>query len=422
MSGPTCPIRCRCARTCTSSCMPPASLRRSTTCGIRSRPSRARFRAPKNLLELARRNKDLEGFLFFSSSEIYGDPDPKAVPTPETYHGYVSSVGPRACYDESKRLGETITTIYQQRYNVPVTIVRPFNVFGPGMKHNDRRVIPMFTYQALNGRALPVHGDGKQTRTFCYVTDAIAGFLKILLKGKPRRGLQHRQRRQRNLHARPRRHVHQADPGSVAAIHSVSRHLSGRRAAAALPRPDQGRAASRLRVEGRSCRPDCRRFIAWAREQDSYRDPAAADTAASKGVRWRVDRWRCDLRRSAGAVRPGAMGTQYRADAARTPLCLGHGRCPRRDAAARPRRRGDRHSRAPRMPNWRSPISKLALPTFIEKPMATTRADAERICAAAARGGGRSSSGTFIFTIRRSSFAGCCCRRSARSGQLPAKA
>jgi len=139
----------------------------------------------KNLLELARRNKQLEGFLFFSSSEIYGDPDPKSVPTPETYHGYVSSVGPRACYDESKRLGETISTIYQQQFNVPVKIVRPFNVFGPGMKHNDRRVIPMFTYEALNGRALPVHGDGRQTRTFCYITDAISGFLKTLLKGKP---------------------------------------------------------------------------------------------------------------------------------------------------------------------------------------------------------------------------------------------
>jgi UDP-glucuronate decarboxylase len=139
----------------------------------------------KNLLELARKNSKLESFLFFSSSEIYGDPDPKAVPTPETYHGYVSSVGPRACYDESKRLGETIATIYHQQFNVPVKIVRPFNVFGPGMKHNDRRVIPMFTYEALNGRALPVHGTGTQTRTFCYVTDAITGFLKTLLRGKP---------------------------------------------------------------------------------------------------------------------------------------------------------------------------------------------------------------------------------------------
>jgi UDP-glucuronate decarboxylase len=139
----------------------------------------------KNLLELARLNKELEGFLLFSSSEIYGDPDPKSVPTPETYHGYVSSVGPRACYDESKRLAETISTIYEQQYKTPVKIVRPFNIFGPGMKHNDRRVIPMFTYEALNGRAIPVHGDGSQTRTFCYITDAISGFIKTLLKGKP---------------------------------------------------------------------------------------------------------------------------------------------------------------------------------------------------------------------------------------------
>lgn len=137
----------------------------------------------KNLLELARRNT-LKGFMFFSSSEIYGDPDAKAVPTPETYFGHVSSVGPRACYDESKRLAETICTIYQQKFGVPAKIVRPFNVFGPGMRHDDRRVIPMFAYTALNGATLPVHGDGHQTRTFCYITDAMIGFLKVLLRGR----------------------------------------------------------------------------------------------------------------------------------------------------------------------------------------------------------------------------------------------
>lgn len=137
----------------------------------------------KNLLELGRRNKNLEGFLFFSSSEIYGDPDPAAVPTPETYHGFVSSVGPRACYDESKRLGETLSIIYNEQFNLPTKIVRPFNVFGPGMSHNDRRVLPMFTYMALNKKTIPVHGDGLQTRTFCYITDAIDGFLRVLLKG-----------------------------------------------------------------------------------------------------------------------------------------------------------------------------------------------------------------------------------------------
>lgn len=137
----------------------------------------------KNLLELARKNS-LEGFLFFSSSEIYGDPDPSAVPTPETYFGNVSSVGPRACYDESKRLAETICSIYHDRFGVPISVVRPFNVFGPGMRHNDRRVVPMFAYQALNAKVLPVHGDGHQTRTFCYITDAMTGFLKTLLIGQ----------------------------------------------------------------------------------------------------------------------------------------------------------------------------------------------------------------------------------------------
>jgi UDP-glucuronate decarboxylase len=138
----------------------------------------------KNLLELATKNPNLQGFLFFSSSEIYGDPDPRFVPTPETYHGHVSSIGPRACYDESKRLAETLCTIYFQKYGVPTTMVRPFNVFGPGMKHNDRRVVPMFAYQALNGQPITVHGDGHQTRTFCYITDAMIGFLKTLLIGQ----------------------------------------------------------------------------------------------------------------------------------------------------------------------------------------------------------------------------------------------
>lgn len=138
----------------------------------------------KNLLEFARRNP-VEGFLFFSSSEIYGNPSANAVPTPETYHGYVACIGPRACYDESKRLGETITTVYQQQYGIPATIVRPFNVFGPGMGYADRRALPMFAYSVLNGKAIPVYGTGIQTRTFCYITDAITGFLKVLLRGKP---------------------------------------------------------------------------------------------------------------------------------------------------------------------------------------------------------------------------------------------
>jgi len=137
----------------------------------------------KNLLELCRL-KRVKSFLFFSSSEIYGNPDSKHVPTREDYAGHVSSVGPRACYDESKRLAETLSLVYYQQFGVPVKIVRPFNIYGPGMKPDDYRVIPTFISKALSGEPLPVHDRGTQTRTFCYVTDAVTGFLKVLLSEK----------------------------------------------------------------------------------------------------------------------------------------------------------------------------------------------------------------------------------------------
>ncbi len=127
------------------------------------------------------REKKVKSFLFFSSSEIYGDPDPNFIPTPETYRGNVSSIGPRSCYDESKRLGETICMIYFNLYNIPVKIVRPFNIYGPGMLRDDYRVVPTFVTHALEGKPLPVHDKGNQTRTFCYITDGIVGFLKVLL-------------------------------------------------------------------------------------------------------------------------------------------------------------------------------------------------------------------------------------------------
>jgi UDP-glucuronate decarboxylase len=226
----------------------------------------------KNLLELARKNKELEGFLFFSSSEIYGDPDPKSVPTPETYHGYVSSVGPRACYDESKRLGETIATIYQQQYNVPAKIVRPFNVFGPGMKHNDRRVIPMFTFEALNGRALPVHGDGRQTRTFCYVTDAISGFLKTLLKGKPGEAYNIGNADNEISMGDLAKTYSSVVPGStVQFISYPDTYPAGepqRRC------PDLKKAAKDLGYASQvDLQTGLASFVAWAREQDSYKGP-----------------------------------------------------------------------------------------------------------------------------------------------------
>lgn len=137
----------------------------------------------KNFLEYAKEKK-VKSMLYFSSSEIYGDPDPKFIPTPEEYSGNISPIGPRACYDESKRLGETLCMTYCNLYKVPIKVVRPFNVYGPGMKVNDYRVIPTFMVKAINGEALPVHDKGNQTRTFCYITDAVQGFLKVLASDK----------------------------------------------------------------------------------------------------------------------------------------------------------------------------------------------------------------------------------------------
>jgi UDP-glucuronate decarboxylase len=141
---------------------------------------RAAVHGTENLLELAR-NHRLEKFLIFSSSEIYGDPPEHAIPTPEHYKGQVSTTGPRACYDESKRMAETLAVTYHQLYGIPVQILRPFNVYGPGMRADDRRVVPQFLTCALQGKPLPIHGHGLQTRSYCYITDAITGFMLALL-------------------------------------------------------------------------------------------------------------------------------------------------------------------------------------------------------------------------------------------------
>ena len=137
------------------------------------------IRATRDLLEKAR----IEGsrMLFFSSSEIYGDPTPENVPTTETYRGNVSTRGPRACYDESKRLGETLCWVYQTYFDVHVSVVRPFNVYGPGMLPRDYRVLPNFATSIAKGLPLNIYGSGLQTRTFCYVVDAIVAFLEILI-------------------------------------------------------------------------------------------------------------------------------------------------------------------------------------------------------------------------------------------------
>jgi UDP-glucuronate decarboxylase len=128
-------------------------------------------------------NKPIGGFLFHSSSEIYGDPDPGNIPTPETYRGNVSCTGPRACYDEAKRYGETLCVNYAKQYHLPIKVARPFNNYGPGLKITDRRVIPDFALDVLAGRDIIMLSDGSQSRTFCYVADAVIGYYKILVKG-----------------------------------------------------------------------------------------------------------------------------------------------------------------------------------------------------------------------------------------------
>jgi len=139
------------------------------------------------LLDYSRRQneakKAVSGFLFYSSSEIYGDPTPDNIPTPETYRGNVSCTGPRACYDESKRYGETLCVNFARQYGVPVKCARPFNNYGPGLKITDGRVIPDFAMDILSGKDIVMLSDGSPTRTFCYIADAIVGYYKILIKG-----------------------------------------------------------------------------------------------------------------------------------------------------------------------------------------------------------------------------------------------
>ena len=137
----------------------------------------------RNMLELADRKE--ARIAFFSSSEIYGDPDPKHVPISESYRGNVACQGPRACYDESKRVGETLCYIFHTRNGTKTNVIRPFNVYGPGMQETDYRVLPNFANRIKAGLPLNVYGSGNQTRTFCYITDAILGFLLVALKGVP---------------------------------------------------------------------------------------------------------------------------------------------------------------------------------------------------------------------------------------------
>lgn len=131
----------------------------------------------RNMLEVAKAHQ--ARFLLTSTSESYGDPH--VHPQVETYWGNVNPVGPRSCYDESKRFAEAMTMAYHRKHGVRTTIARIFNTYGPRMKLNDGRIVPAFVDQALHGLPMTIFGDGTQTRSFCYVSDLVDGLFRLML-------------------------------------------------------------------------------------------------------------------------------------------------------------------------------------------------------------------------------------------------
>jgi len=125
-------------------------------------------------------------FLYTSTSEIYGNPDPRFIPTSETYNGNVNPIGPRSCYDEAKRAGEAFVKAYNLQHKMDTRMVRIFNTYGPRMRADDiyGRVVPRFIDQALKGEEITIFGDGLQTRSFTYITDQVGGILKLALSSE----------------------------------------------------------------------------------------------------------------------------------------------------------------------------------------------------------------------------------------------
>ena len=134
------------------------------------------FLGTSNMLGLARRVK--ARFLLASTSEVYGDPT--VHPQPEEYWGNVNTIGIRSCYDEGKRIAETLSFDYHREHNVEIRVARIFNTYGPRMLENDGRVVSNFIAQSLRGNPLTVYGDGSQTRSFCYVSDQVDGLMKLM--------------------------------------------------------------------------------------------------------------------------------------------------------------------------------------------------------------------------------------------------
>ena len=126
-------------------------------------------------------SRDIFNLLFYSTSEIYGDPDPKNIPTPESYWGHVNCTGPRSCYDESKRYAETLCYNYHFQKGFPITVLRPFNSFGPGLRTNDQRAPADFAMNVLKNEPIVLYSDGKATRSFCYSSDITLASLKCAL-------------------------------------------------------------------------------------------------------------------------------------------------------------------------------------------------------------------------------------------------
>jgi dTDP-glucose 4,6-dehydratase len=137
---------------------------------------RAGAEGTRHLLDIARRHN--ARFLLASTSEVYGDPE--IHPQPERYWGNVNPVGPRSVYDEAKRYAEALTSAYGRTYGMPVRIARIFNTYGPRMRIDDGRVVPTFIVQALRSEPLTIQGDGRQTRSYCYVSDLVRGLEALL--------------------------------------------------------------------------------------------------------------------------------------------------------------------------------------------------------------------------------------------------
>jgi UDP-glucuronate decarboxylase len=129
-----------------------------------------------NMLGLAKRLR--ARILQASTSEVYGDPE--VHPQHESYWGRVNPIGPRSCYDEGKRCAETLFFDYRRQHNLPIKVARIFNTYGPRMSPNDGRVVSNFIVQALTNRPITIHGDGKQTRSFCYVEDLVDGLVRLM--------------------------------------------------------------------------------------------------------------------------------------------------------------------------------------------------------------------------------------------------